>query len=67
MREEVTERNMSQLREGSFGRLSNQLGGMPVYCRAIRNPLFAFLSTGAGAVDVAGDGSALAGGELIRD
>ena len=35
---EVVPRKMSQLREGSEGRLSSQEGGMPVYCRTMRTP-----------------------------
>ena len=38
--DEVTERKMSQFREGSFGRLLNHDGGMPVYSRADLIPDF---------------------------
>ena len=40
MNDWVTERNISQLREGSRGRLSNQDGGIPVNSRAVRKPDF---------------------------
>lgn len=36
--EDVTERKISQFREGSLGRLSSQETGIPVYFRAVRNP-----------------------------
>jgi hypothetical protein len=36
--EEVKERNMSQLRDGSFGRLESHEGGIPVYWRTVRMP-----------------------------
>jgi hypothetical protein len=35
---EVTERKMSQFLEGSFGRLSSQEGGIPVYLRTVFSP-----------------------------
>lgn len=38
---------MSQLREGSFGRLSSQEAGMPVYLRAVRIPEGFFGVTGS--------------------
>src|ERR1700733_10823711 len=40
MSELVTERKISQLRDGSRGRLSNQDGGIPVNSRAVRKPDF---------------------------
>lgn len=43
---------MSQLREGSLGRLSSQLGGIPVYRSAVRKPLGRFV----GDVAATGDG-----------
>jgi len=36
--EDVHERNMSQFREGSFGRLSRSEGGIPVYRSTVRIP-----------------------------
>lgn len=36
--DEVTPMKMSQLRDGSFGRLSSQEVGSPVYLRAVRIP-----------------------------
>lgn len=35
---EVTERKISQFRDGSFGRLSSHEGGMPVYCSTVFMP-----------------------------
>lgn len=35
---EVVPINMSQFREGSLGRFSNQDGGIPVYCRTLFIP-----------------------------
>ena len=40
MNDWVTERKISQLRDGSRGRLSNQDGGIPVNSRAVRKPDF---------------------------
>jgi len=36
--DEATPTKMSQLREGSFGRLASQDVGIPTYLRAVRTP-----------------------------
>lgn len=60
MIEEVTDRKISQFREGSFGRLSNQEAGIPVYCKAVLNPESLLGSIGA-------DGGVVAFWALIPD
>lgn len=52
---------MSQFRDGSFGRLSSQDGGIPVYCKTVLTP---DIFLGAGGLSV---GSALVGVDMALD